>query len=310
MAVLHSQVIFPSSLAELFSIWNRFPDAVPFAGGTSFLRLTDQELPELPKNILSLERIDELRRVIRTERYLEIGAMVKLSDIIALGKTVPEALSKTLLGIAGPQLRNLATIGGNICSAGKNGGGIDAAAPMAALDARYELRSASQSRWISALRFSTFEYGEEGQTGNVPAAVPRPIMAPRELLTRIRIPLEQWDSTVYRKFHARDLAGSSAGTHNSENSSPDECEGVLIFILKTEKNILTDIRAVFAGSCLLRDRNSEIFLEGRKLPLDKKDVFHHRELWKTYLSGLEKPGPLLKAKLLNSIEACIAGLAD
>jgi CO/xanthine dehydrogenase FAD-binding subunit len=288
MAVPHSQVIFPVNLAELFSAWNRFPDAVPFAGGTSFLRRAAQELPELPKNILSLERIDELRRVTRTERYLEIGAMVKLNDIIALGKIVPAALSKTLLGIAGPQLRNLATIGGNICGAGKNGGGIDAAAPMAALDARYELRSAAQSRWISAMRFSAFEYGEEE------TAAPRPLLAPQELLTRIRIPLEQWDSTVYRKFHARDL----------EN----DCEGVFVFILKNEKNILTDIRIVFAGSCILRDRNSEIFLEGKKLPLETKDVFHHRELWENYLASLEKPGPFLKAKLLNSIEVCIAGL--
>jgi CO/xanthine dehydrogenase FAD-binding subunit len=296
MAVLHSQVFFPANLAELFSAWNRFPDAVPLAGGTSFLRLAAQELPELPQNILSLEHIDELRRVTRTERYLEIGAMVRLSDITALGKIVPAALSETLLGIAGPQLRNLATIGGNICSVGIPGGGIDAAAPMAALDARYELRGAAQSRWISALRFSSFEYSEEGHAKNAQPAAFRPLLAPRELLTRIRIPLDQWDATVYRKFHLRDL----------EN----ECAGVLVFILKNEKNILTDIRAVFAGSCLLRDRNSEIFLEGRKLPLDQKDVFHYCGLWENYLSGLEKPGPLLKSKLLNSIEACVTGLAD
>jgi CO/xanthine dehydrogenase FAD-binding subunit len=290
--VSHNQVIFPSNFTELFSAWNRFPGAALFAGGTSFLRAATRELPELPKNILSLERIDELKRVTRTERYLEIGAMVKLNEIIALGKTVPAALSQTLLGIAGPQLRNLATIGGNICGPDKPGG--DTAAPMTALDARYELRGASQSRWISALRFSSFEYGEE-EHGEILSA--RPVLAPRELLTRIRIPLEQWDSTVYRKFQTRDLW-----------DVPDANRGVLIFILKNEKSILTGIRIVFAGSRLLRDRNSEIYLEGRKLPLDKKDVFHHRELWENYLSALGWPGPLLKAKLLNSIEACFAGL--
>ncbi|MDR0586354.1 MAG: FAD binding domain-containing protein [Treponema sp.] len=287
MDVLHSQVFFPSGFQELFSAWGRFPDAVPFSGGTCLIRSSGFsgrglfELPVLPKNILSLDRIDELKRITRTERYLEIGAMVSLNDIIALGKSIPEALSKTLNGIAGPQVRNLATVGGNICSIGRPFGGIDIAAPLTALDARYELRTASQSRWISALRFSSF-----GSSA----------LAPQELLTRIRIPLEHWNYTICRKFHARDLG--------------DETSGVMVFITKNEKNLLTDIRIVFAGSCLLRDKNSETFLEGRKLPLDRKDAVHYREMWRDYLSGMTKPGPLLKTKLLNCIESCLLGLAD
>ncbi|MDR0403030.1 MAG: FAD binding domain-containing protein [Treponema sp.] len=283
----HSQVFFPSNFQELFSAWSRFPDAVPFAGGTCLIRGFPaggsgmSELPALPKNILSLDRIDELKRITRTERYLEIGAMVSLNDIIALGKSIPEALSKTLNGIAGPQVRNLATAGGNICSAGTPFGGIDIAAPMTALDARYELRTAFQNRWISALRFSSF-----GSSA----------LAPQELLTRIRMPLEHWNYTVCRKFHSRDLGG--------------ETGGVMVFIAKNEKNLLTDIRIVFAGSCLLRDKDSEGFLKGKKLPLDHKDAVHYREMWSAYLSGMEKPGPMLKAKLINCVESCVLGLAD
>jgi CO/xanthine dehydrogenase FAD-binding subunit len=316
MDVHHSQVIFPSNLGELFTEWNRFPGAVPFAGGTSFLRVETGEIPALPKDILSLENIEELRRITRTERYLEIGAMVHLSEIISLGKIIPPALSASIQGIAGPQLRNLATIGGNICSWNKSGGGIDASAAMIALDARYELRSASQSRWVSALRFSALSTGRPaGEEGD--KAVP----PSRELLTRIRIPLEQWNYTVCRKLHPRDL--------------DNEQGGILICTAKHEKNILTEIRVVFAGSCVLRDRNSELLFEGRKLPLERKDALHYRELWEHYLSGedpesrqgggedeksgetvqsgygcSEKPGPVLRSKLLNIIEACILGLAD
>ena len=335
MDVLHSQVIFPSNLGELFSEWNRFPGAVPFAGGTSFLRVEACEVPALPKDILSLEGIEELRRITRTERYLEIGAMVHLSEIVALGKIIPTALSASIQGIAGPQLRNLATIGGNICSWNKSGGGIDASAAMIALDARYELKSASQSRWVSALRFSTLSSGASGQSAGEEGGEALP--PSRELLTRIRIPLEQWNYTVCRKLHSRDL--------------DNEQGGILICTAKHEKNILTELRVVFAGSCVLRDRNSEIHFEGRKLPLDRKDALHYRELWEHYLSGdvspasaltkrnaghgeepesqqgggeddksgetaqaghgsLEKPGPILRSKLLNIIEACILGLAD
>jgi CO/xanthine dehydrogenase FAD-binding subunit len=291
MAVPYNQVLRPSNFPELFSAWNRYPDAVPFAGGTALIQSRGWRLPELPANILSLEKIDELRRITRTERYLEIGAMVKLNEIIALGKTVPDAFSSTLRGIAGPQVRNLATIGGNLCISG------DTSAPMAALDARYELRSATGSRWISGIRFSSLPGSLNAQ----------------ELLTRIRIPLDQWNYTVYRKFQSLDSDGEG---------------GVLLLLVKNQKDILIKLQIVFAGinlektpvsnhgtpvsnhGTLLSNKNSETFLEGKALPLDRRDVVHHKELWETYLSGLGKPGPLLRAKIINGIEAGILGLAD
>jgi CO/xanthine dehydrogenase FAD-binding subunit len=283
MAVLHNQVLYPANYAEFFSHWSRFADAVPFAGGTSFLRyssafsaLGDHRMG-FPNTILSLEKIDELHRITRTERYLEMGAMVKLNDIIVLGKIVPSALSRTLKGIASQQVRNLATLGGAICQT--NRAVCDISAPMAALDARYELRSANQSRWISALRFSTMPESLEKQ----------------ELLTRIRIPLEQWNYTVCRKFKSCDLDG--------------EYGGVLIFLAKNQKEILTDLRIVFAGETLFRDKNSETYLAGRELPLDKKDAFHYSQLWETYLSGLGKPGPMLRSKLVNSIRSILVSLS-
>jgi CO/xanthine dehydrogenase FAD-binding subunit len=150
---------------------------------------------------------------------------------------------------------------------------------MSALDARYELRGPGGSRWISAIRFSTLSDTLEA----------------RELLTRIRIPLDQWNYTVYRKFDPPD--------------SGDE-GGVLIILVKNQKDILTNIQIVYAGETLLRDKNSETFLEGRALPLDRKDILHYGELWETYLAGLGKPGPLLRSRIINGIRAGILGLAD
>jgi len=277
---LHNQVLRPASLADLFSLWNRFPGAVPFAGGTALVRRGSdptgirgifREQPELPEEILSLEEINDLRSITRTERYLEIGAMVRLSEIIALGKIVPDAFTRTLLGVAGPLVRNLATIGGNICTGG------DSAAPMAALDAQYELRNASGSRWISALRFSSS----------------RESLAKGELLTRIRIPLNEWDYTVYRKFYSAENEG-----------------GVLILLAQTQKNILSRMLAVFAGSAMLHDKESEVFLEGKALPLNRRDAVHCRKCWETYLEGAGKTGALLRTMIVNTIEEGIMGLAD
>jgi CO/xanthine dehydrogenase FAD-binding subunit len=273
----HSQVFFPLTLQELFSAWARFPSAVPFAGGTELIRNQGRSSLSLPLNILSLDKLEELRRITRTERYLEIGSMAKISEVINQGKTVPAALRQTLQGIAGPQIRNIATIGGNICHSSRR---LDTSAPMIALDARYELRTSQGSRWISASRFSSFDG---------PLA-----FNPQELLTRIRIPLEHWNYSIYKKFSDSYPGGRSGG--------------VVVFLIQAEKNILTDIRMVFAEKTIFRDKNSETFLAGKRLPLEKKDVLHYIELWESYLSGVELSGELLRLKLLNFIESSIITL--
>jgi CO/xanthine dehydrogenase FAD-binding subunit len=277
MAGQHNQVFFPGSLGELFNAWTRFPDAVPFAGGTEIIRGQRSSSLILPKNILALSGIEELSRMSRTERYLEIGAMVKLRDIIRLGKIVPEALTRSLEGIAGPHLRGIATIGGHICHAGCR---LDCTASLIALDAIYELRNAQNARWISAARFS--------QPGRL-------ALEKQELLTRVRIPLDQWDFSAYRKFGDRD-----SGTEG----------GVLIFIMKNRKNTLTSLRTVFAGECVLRNQNSETSLTGKHLPLSHRDVQDFLTRWGETLSGPEKPSPLIKSEILGYIESLVYNLAD
>jgi CO/xanthine dehydrogenase FAD-binding subunit len=266
-AALQSSVLRPLNFNELFALWERYTNAVPYGGGTG------TGIAELPNNILSLEGIEELGRITRTERYLELGASVRLSEIIALGKNsqrnamISEALTLPLLNIAAPSVRNLASIGGCIISGG------DASAAMTALDARYELRSAKVTRWVSAARFSSL--------GNA--------LAYHELLTRIRIPLEQWDYTIHHKFE----------------------EGTLLTLIRNQKNLLTNIQVVFGGkNLLLRDKNTETFLEGMKLPLEKKDVGRFVELWENYLTGLGMPEPFLKSRILNAIEHALLGLTE
>ena len=287
----HSQVYFPPNFQELFSIWNRQSDAVLYAGGTEHIKYQCDRILSLPKNIIALEKIPELSKINRTERYLELGAMVKLSQIIHLGKIVPKAFMLCLEKIAGPQLRNIATIGGNLCYPPHR---LDASAAMIALDAQYELRAAQTSRWVSASRFSS-----------LPGP---PILGPQEMLTRIRVPLEPWTFTWYRKFN----------THSTNRPG-----GGILFIMRTQKNTLTDIRVVYTGQIILREKNGETLLAGKRLPLDKKDAYAFVEAWKNYLSildGMEKAvfpeeigninPELLKAQILNFIEFSIMQVSD
>jgi len=85
---------------------------------------------------------------------------------------------------------------------------------------------------------------------------------------------------------------------------------VLILLAQTQKNILSRMVAVFTGSVLLRDKESETFLEGKTLPLNRRDAAHCRKCWETYLEDMEKPGALLKTMIINTIEEGITGLAD
>ncbi|MDR1253077.1 MAG: FAD binding domain-containing protein [Treponema sp.] len=271
MAGPPNQVLFPSTFQELFSAWSRFPSAVPYAGGTGIIRGQGGQILDLPPVILSLDKLVDLQRITRTERYLEIGAMVKLSQVIWLGKIVPEALNHCLENIAGAQLRNIATIGGNICYPAAR---LDTSAVLTALDAQYELRSAQSSRWISASRFS---------------ALPGPTaLNPLELLTRILVPLDQWDYSVYKKFSA----------------------GIVVFLIKTQKDALTDMRVVYKTETILRDKNSEAILIGKQLPLSHRDAAEFVENWEIFLSGIQNLGELSKRELLNFIESNVYNLTE
>jgi CO/xanthine dehydrogenase FAD-binding subunit len=278
MAAQLNQVFFPASFPELFTAWSRFPDAVPFAGGTGLIRGQGKQSLKLPRNILSLDKLEDLRRITRTERYLEIGAMVRLNEIIQLGKIVPEVLTRCLENIAGPQIRNIATIGGNICHPARR---LDASVPLTALDAHFELRNGQSARWISASRF---------------CSVPGPLaINPQELLTRIRIPLEQWNYSAFKKF---------------QGVSPGGSGGVIVFIIKNQKNTLTDIRIVFGAETILRDKNSEAFLIGNQLPLSPKEADDFLEHWGNYLAALESPEPLIRSEILNFIESQILFIVE
>ncbi|MDR0524288.1 MAG: FAD binding domain-containing protein [Spirochaetaceae bacterium] len=283
-----NQLFFPVSFAELFSEWSQFPEAVPFAGGTQMFRYQGKGAPEIPQNILSLHKLEDLYRITRNERVLEIGSMVTLNDIIKLGKIVPEVFARCLEGIGGPQIRNLATIGGNICNKSLR---LDTAAPLIALDAHYELRTAARVRWIGASRF----YGHPE-----PLSKDKPLpIGPQELLTRIRIPLEPWDYSLYKKFKPE--ASGKGG-------------GIIVFIIRNQKNVLADMRLVFAGDLVLRDRPTETRLIGKRLPIAREDVRGFVKQWETYLAtlppSLPRPDDFLRTNIGHFIESGLLSISD
>jgi CO/xanthine dehydrogenase FAD-binding subunit len=236
----HTNIFVPASLRELHMLCEQYPDALLFAGGTQIMR----SKPTSPSNIISLNQIKDLLKIRRKENYLEIGACVTLSRILSLGAhVVPKVLYSALSGGVASSIRNLATIGGNICTASPIS---DVITPLILLDAKIEVRGSSGIHWYPLLRFVQ----GEGKT----------ILKNGEIVSIIRIPLEEWDIQNFLKL--------------DETSSPERSVLKCAAAVKISKNSIDDLHMVFGGidPLVLRSRELEGILIGNKLPLQSKSI--------------------------------------
>lgn len=94
------------------------PNTAAIAGGTDLLpRLKDHVGAALPDTVVNLKTISGLDYIKEEAGVLKIGALTKLSSIqkssIVQGKYA--ALAEAAFRVASPELRNMGTIGGNLC---------------------------------------------------------------------------------------------------------------------------------------------------------------------------------------------------
>lgn len=86
------------------------------AGGTDLLALMKERVAE-PDTVVNLKTIPGLRAIESTDDGIAIGALVTLNEIASSAELAAgwPALKTTALSAATPQIRNVATIGGNLC---------------------------------------------------------------------------------------------------------------------------------------------------------------------------------------------------
>ena len=82
------------------------------AGGTDLLTLMKERLVE-PDRLVDLSGIGELRGITATRETFRVGALTTLAELAAHPAT-PGILKEALADAATPQLRNMATVGGNL----------------------------------------------------------------------------------------------------------------------------------------------------------------------------------------------------
>jgi len=106
----------PDSLSEAIALLEAHPGAMLVAGGTDLVPNMKHEL-FTPKVVVSLARVAELRGISRAASgWITIGAMTTLEDVAASAVVLAHApvLAQACGLVAGPQLRTMGTLGGNV----------------------------------------------------------------------------------------------------------------------------------------------------------------------------------------------------
>ncbi len=108
-----------TTLEEAWAALDRYRGGARLnAGGTDLLaRLKGDIHPRYPQALVNLKSIAGLDRIREEEADIRIGALARLADLCrsdTLTRLFP-VLTEAARTVAGPQIRNVATLGGNLC---------------------------------------------------------------------------------------------------------------------------------------------------------------------------------------------------
>src|SRR5579859_5050239 len=111
------EYVSPNSRTQAISLLGTtWGNTEVLAGGTDLLALMKDDVVA-PKRLVNIKDINDLRGVSSNAQGLRVGALTTLGEFADdenVKKNYP-ALSEALLEAASPQIRNMATIGGNLC---------------------------------------------------------------------------------------------------------------------------------------------------------------------------------------------------
>jgi aerobic carbon-monoxide dehydrogenase medium subunit len=146
----------PQSVVEASAMLADFgPDATVYAGGTELLIVMKERLAHFP-HLVDIKRIPGLKEITfdAERRELSIGAVATHRDLerSPLVRDKVPALSTLAAAVANIRVRNVGTIGGNLCFAEPHS---DPATLLTALDARLTLVSTSGTRELPMASFVT-----------------------------------------------------------------------------------------------------------------------------------------------------------
>ncbi len=187
MAANHDY-IKPRTIDETLSVLKENPLARVLAGGTDIL-LQIQKDKYRHCLLVDINDLNHLAGISCTATGLWIGAATRLSEVVKSDQLTGafQVLRQAASLIGSPQIRNMATIGGNLCNASPS---ADMSAPLIVLDAQAEIMSVERKRVVPLTDFFS------GPSKN--------ILKPGEMLAGLQIPLPaRGAAAVYHKHSTR-----------------------------------------------------------------------------------------------------------
>jgi len=238
----------PGSLAEVCALTHGIADGevLLLAGGTdAILQMRRRE--RTPRCVVGLKGVAELNFVREeSDGSLCLGAMTTLQELLAspLVRTRYGILAGTASQIGGRELRNVATVGGNIAGALPC---ADMPPALMTLDAQIKLSSRQGERWVALEKF----FPEFGRTSALEG----------EVLSAIRLPRAPANGAgVYLKYHDR-------------ASMDMTVVGVSAFVVR-DGDVVRDVRLAYANSAptVFRAREAEAQLCDRSMSDEALDA--------------------------------------
>jgi xanthine dehydrogenase FAD-binding subunit len=217
------------------------------AGGTDVMVLHKSRRgvpPKIPKPIVFIDHLSELKRVYQMDKDLHIGACCTYSELLE-NPLIPIPLKKAIKTIAAPAIRNRGTLGGNICNASPAG---DTLPLLYIYNAKLLLRSVNGDRVVA---ISDFIQG-----------VRRIQREPGEILTEIILPsvLEEGAHVVFEKV----------GNRNADAIAKVGFAGYI----RLNGPRIDEVRLCFGavGPTMVRSIDIEKKLLGKMIPLSDADI--------------------------------------
>ena len=167
------------------------PRAIPIAGGTDVLVRLHQRHPDY-RHLVDIHDVAELKEiVISPDGTINVGSGATFTDLMEsriITDNIP-VLSEGAASVGGPQVRNMATVGGNICNGVPS---ADSAAPLLVLNAVVVLKGPQGERQLPLHEF----YQGPGRVDRKPA----------EIMTSLLIASDDYRhwSARYHKYAMRD----------------------------------------------------------------------------------------------------------
>ncbi len=187
----------PQTLSEVCKMLHNYEDSALMAGGTDLLVEMKNGL-RYHENIISLGAINELKEITEDDNKIIIGAAATHNDIVnsEILKKNHIALSEASSNVGTEQVRNIATIGGNICTGASC---CDTGPVLLASDSIIEIMSNQGIREVPIKDFFVFHRKTAVKKG--------------EIVTKIKVPkLKPGTGMSIEKFGLRNAASISVAS--------------------------------------------------------------------------------------------------